>query len=350
MRSSIPLLLIVGLALGGDATAQPGPVDPCNFRSRADAGITGSPGRIDTHHFGQVTNFDCGPNSWRFYLQAEVQRNNGVYWARELLAPRRVRAGQFLLVDRSFYSCSGAWVAVSHTGYYQYGVRIWDDTSVTGPFFAYCPPPPPPICQKPYQDTTTWILPASGPAVQAVEQLGVALTRWQERSGETFFAEEWALVAGTARLTGTPMVSTRAFRDRVLESSLPSEYAHENGGRWLVVQAPRHAMNARHIPLPDLVPLAAEVSAPHGAEFWFRAEIGADRAVDRVMILDASDRSATSAVRAALRDGLTLDYADDRRHPAVVFGVARVDGEGLLVVEEGKVILPQCCCGEVFCQ
>ncbi|MDX1384395.1 MAG: hypothetical protein R3190_12160 [Thermoanaerobaculia bacterium] len=73
------------------------------------------------------------------------------------------------------------------------------------------------------------------------------------------------------------------------------------------------------------------------------------REVDRVQVLASPGNEWTARIESALVDNLTLIYADERTHRAVVFGIADVGPGDRLRVTEVLVILPLCCCGEEIC-
>lgn len=116
----------------------------------------------------------------------------------------------------------------------------------------------------------------------------------------------------------------------------------------LVVQAADHPRNARYIPTPTLEPFAVDLQyhRPEQASvenFWFRAEVGVDGQVDLVSLLDTSGRLPRDLLEAAIRDNLSLEYGDEKRHRVVVFGTGSISPEGGLTVENGLVIESRCC-------
>lgn len=220
------------------------------------------------------------------------------------------------------------------------------------------PPPPPPFpgpdpCGSGIQETSTWMAGGSGPPIEALDQLSVGLERFEKRPEAHVYLEEWALVSVGSGKPSVKVASTEAYGERVATSTLESLPRQVRRGELLVVQAAEHRRNARYTPTPSLLGFQAELGrgvAMEGGDFWFRAEVGSSGLVDRVTLIDIAPQLSHGAVEGAIRDALRLRFPDDRRHRSVVFAQGSVGANGRLVVQgNGLVIVPQCCCGEVFC-
>lgn len=110
----------------------------------------------------------------------------------------------------------------------------------------------------------------------------------------------------------------------------------------LAVDEPVHPHNERWIekPVPRLLP--GRVDTPgDDAVVVVRADFDLDRSL---LSLDVpyAERPLTPSERAFLESHLTLEYASDKSHRAVLFGVLRL-GE-TISLERSRTTMVQCCC------
>lgn len=231
-----------------------------------------------------------------------------------------------------------------------------DDVLVAGRTCGRCtssPEPDIPPCLSAFEDTATWVL-SSGTNKQGSSpshRFSYALSRSEERPEGQFFMDEWALIESTGGQRAVTQASTSAYIDIATRSA--DEPAFANADSVLVVQAGNHPQNSRFIPTPSLSPLVVDlgrgVAKGRRAEFWFRAEVAASRETDRMELLGAEAAALPSIVGAALRDNLSLNFVDGRRHRVVIFGLATISESGQLSVRQSLTFLPQCTCDEDEC-
>lgn len=226
------------------------------------------------------------------------------------------------------------------------------------------PPPhdPPPHCEESYvSQTKTWLITPDGATTDAGEQLGFELHRYESRPETHIYLDEWALLSAAGDQPALRLASTGTFSSRIARSRSVSRRFDRNGNAddggfdgldrerstVLVVEAADQSHDARHMHAPTVEPFQAQlpVRLLSGFQFWFRAEVSAEREVDRLTLLDMPTLAPLSALEAAIRANLRLRYHDEQReHRTVVYGAGTVDSEGWVNVGNGLVIVPKCCC------
>jgi len=121
----------------------------------------------------------------------------------------------------------------------------------------------------------------------------------------------------------------------------------------LLVEAAVHERNGREIPLPSVIPFKVDLGWNRplkSSDIWFRAEVAPEGSVDNITLLEKMAQPWEEHVMETIQQHLRLQYADERRHRTVVFGVATIDEQGLMTVRDnGLVTIPQCCCGAEIC-
>lgn len=330
----------------------------CDWQGQALADVFGGFGSVSSSHFGRLTNVNCS-NSRKIILRANTLVNGGLLWEWDEIGGDAI-LGAHVEYEIGFMTCSGTWSSTSRFGTRYLGVNFWLNSDISNLLVATCggldedPGPKPGDCSAGFQETSTWTLAAERDPALADEQLGFGLSREVERPEGHFLMDEWVLVMRRGQAPRLGLGSTAAFQDRVQAMLDRVPGRRQDQELILVVEAGDHPVDSRYIPRPEVEPLEVAVDWPMrsaASSFWFRAEVAADRAVDRVRMLHSSDSRGGEAVRAAIRENLRLRYADARRHRVVVFGRARVDSSGLLTVQDELVVLPQCCCGtdEAIC-
>ena len=189
-----------------------------------------------------------------------------------------------------------------------------------------------------------------GGAKLAGQQLGFGLLNPGNRRDGTFNFEEWAVVSSAGSVLGA---STIEFADRVQNAAERFRPRGKRASTVLVIEDAEHPPNRREIPVPEVAPIGIDAGLPaslDGQETWFRAEVGEDGVVDQVILLNVPDELvpgegiASGSINERLREKLSLRYAGERRHRAVVFGLVRANLEGHLVMTRSRVILPKGCC------
>lgn len=210
---------------------------------------------------------------------------------------------------------------------------------------------PPPLPCGVVTETITWVVgPRDGPK-PASEQIQFGLERIADRPEAVIYLEEWAVLSiGDGRPT-VREATTEVFASRAAASVTANGISHLDDATMLVVEAAVHPHNARHIPTPELEPFTAQLDVSEGLEaqeLWFRAEVAAAGSVDSIMILDGTPSLPVDAVEDAVAENLRLRYADTRRHRSIVFGRGSITNGSSLVVDGGLVIVPQCCCDDLF--
>lgn len=219
-----------------------------------------------------------------------------------------------------------------------------DDASSTCKAIA-CPP-----CSSPSAESeaTTWLLAPHGGPATVVEEPRVGSVRVAQRPESNVYLEEWAVLGTRDNGSRVRVASAESWRER-LESSSGVYPEVEEGLGALLVHAVNHADNERLIPTPSLVPFTVTLEVASESEkqdFWFRAEVTRDQHVDRVLVLESSSPSLPlSDVHEAIRENLHLRYVGLGRHRSVVFGLGSIGEDGSLTVNDGLVIVPQCCGG-----
>lgn len=360
MRSrSVETIVLMVLSLcsiaAGEATAQ------CNWEADATASVTAYDGRIESNHRGVLTRVDC-VNSRQVILRMATLQNGYQVWEDDKEGGAAV-LGASIFDSIGFASCLGRWNSTTRFGTTYLNLDFWIDDDVSGFVDAYCSggdgggggggggvSP----CSAGTFETTTWSLAMDSEPVESASQTGYGLWRSVERPEGSFLMDEWAIVSWRGAEPTLKFSSTEEFKEIVRDHV--SSYRPRGRGSdiVLVVEANDHPRNRRFIPTPVVQPIETVVDWPQRSnpgEFWFRAEVAETGEVDRLLLLDSSDSFGATAVRSALKENLRLQYADSRRHRAVVFGRAEVNRDGRLRVRDGFVALPQCCCGtnEAFC-
>lgn len=193
----------------------------------------------------------------------------------------------------------------------------------------------------------------------------------RERRGSTLYVmDEWAVLAvdqvdGRVQQVEALAASSSSYgafrRDGLVEGieitraarvAVPFElhgkapldsYFRPGRSILLAVDEPVHVHNHRWIekPVPRLLPQRSPVV--HGGETVavVRAEYSEDRTLDTLDVLYA-DRRLTRSELSHLETHLTLEYASDKLHRAVLFAVLRLGGT--VAIEVGRAVVPQCCC------
>lgn len=255
-------------------------------------------------------------------------------------------------------TCGGIGFSFSYQGFgfqVSKGTPLWNGSSSDS---ITCPAPEQIIIVKPPRcgelsvtSTSTIALARSSGPTLARRQLAFDLSRGEERPDGSFILEEWAVLSFDGEEPRVTLASSEGYRERVLSAAALLRPSGNQGSTILIVEDAAHPLNSRHIPRPSLEPIERGVSLPKSAgkqELWFRAEIGVDGKVDRLQALDTSKHIDSDLIQAELRNNLKLRYADDRRHRAVVFGIAEIE-DGHLRIRRPLVSLPKCCCGDSFC-
>ncbi len=349
---------------------------PASSQSIAQCGAQGvaqatlspsdSVGNFTSDHFGWVTAWGCLTFHPNLMLNARVTEN-GYDVVNETFAdgpPAEVGASVEKILN--LVTCNGLWRGFTKLGAPFPFASDWFAAGSSAPAYPSClpPPPPPPRCGGVVTATQTFLLDATGVPHQLDHGISHGLSHWEARSDGFYTMDQWAMITlsrGTPRIT---LASGHAFRG-YLEARPPGGIAHRvldklanpalPNTEQLLIQAPIHPHNSRYIPMPTLEPVQVTLAAaspsvsPGEGAYWFRAEVSRGGRADRVLILRAPHGKLTDEVREALRANLQLQYADKRRHRAIVFGVARIDGAGELSVSGGLVVLPYCCCGTQHC-
>ncbi len=230
---------------------------------------------------------------------------------------------------------------------------------------APAPPPRPPVtaCATERTETTTWTLTSAGDPRSAERQVGFGLSRLQARPEGHFRMDEWAVLGYGDERTFVRSGSTAAFQDLVARSAgayrepagdhhakaLPAYGpAAQKLSLLLVVEAGAQPHEGRRTRLPVFEPVDIDLGdlrtwyASKQGEIWFRAEVAATGEVDELMVFEYSVMLGPE-LETLIRSNLKLRYADERRHRAVVFGIAKLVPEGRLLVSDALVVLPRCC-------
>jgi hypothetical protein len=198
----------------------------------------------------------------------------------------------------------------------------------------------------------TIVMGADRGAKLAGHQLGFGLLHPGTRREGSFNFEEWALVSSAGAVL---RASTVEFADRVQNEA--ERFRPRGKGASpsivLVIEDADHPHNSREIPVPALAPIDFDAGLPvslAGQEMWFRAEVGEDGVIDQMILLNIPEDLVSGkdlvegSLNGRLRERLSLRFADERRHRAVVFGLVRANTEGHLVMTRSHVILPKGCC------
>lgn len=180
-------------------------------------------------------------------------------------------------------------------------------------------------------------------------QLHLGLLHPGERREGSFNFEEWALVSSVGDKAKVLSASTAGFASRVQDVAERFRPRGKGTGTstFLVIEDAEHPHNSREIPVPQVAPIDIDAGLPvsaAGQEAWFRAEVGEDGVVDQVNLLNPPEAFASFSINDRLQENLSLRYADEGRHRAVVFGTVRANAKGHLVMTRAHVILPKCCC------
>jgi hypothetical protein len=320
----------------------------------ADAAMYGgTSGDVHSSHFGRNTKFNCIIQR-NMALKTEVH-NNG-YPSVDLLHQGPLEyLGSSMTKDFNFTACTGTWDSSTRFGTLNAGgVPEWLAYDISNIIVASCPPPPPP-CGGMYEDTSTFTLGADGPRL-AKRQLGLALSRSEERPEGFYFFDEWAMLGVREAGMSLRLSSTREFKERLGEVRDSYRPVAARARRVLVIMAGNHPHNSRHVPVPSFVPMQVDLNAsaggsgqPIAGELWFRAELAPTGEVDRLIVLESSVPVAEQYLHEAIRENLALRFETEKRHRVVVFALGRVDAAGLLSVKDAVVVPPPCCCGGQIC-
>lgn len=232
-----------------------------------------------------------------------------------------------------------------------------------GSWQCWCFDKPAPPCEGLRASSRTLVLNPDQEAELADHQIQYELANGLTRRDGSYVFEDWALVSNEG---GTPRVvtgSSAEFRARLQKEAgqLRLDRGKRVGSRLsgltrastvLVVQEPEHPHNSRMIMAPRVAPLKFDAGLPRsaaGQEVWFRAEVGKDGVVDQVIFMNIPPSFASTSIHEQIRENMSLIYASEKRHRAVVFGVLRADNTGRLELRRPFVTTPNCCCGGVWC-
>lgn len=167
------------------------------------------------------------------------------------------------------------------------------------------------------------------------------LSRSETRGRESFLVEEWAVIhGGVVAKTSNPTFA----------QALAEQGAMPPVGSHLVIQEPMHAHNSREIAIPELRILSTGLRPNErrtGQVVAARVEISPTEHVDRVEILFTSEPMDEAPLSDLLSHRVGVAFASEKHHRTVVFVIFRLTDR--LEVLGTDTVLPQCCCGEVFC-
>jgi hypothetical protein len=236
---------------------------------------------------------------------------------------------------------------------------------------ACIPYSPAPCAGQPEGDEFSLAVEGGTQALVALPAGAFPLTRTDERDGFRYLMEEWAVTAvekgtdGYVTLVEALAASSSAYGDFRRETMLEAIAATDRRDRvqrldlrtsgrvssffrpgrtvMLTVNAPRHPHNARWIspPSPRLQSQGWSPASDTPVRVVVRADFGEDRSLFDLDVLHA-DRPLHDQELDFLAENLSLDYASAQPHRAVLFAVVRLGDE--IELEQGRVVLPQCCC------
>lgn len=168
--------------------------------------------------------------------------------------------------------------------------------------------------------------------------------------GFTYIMEDWAVVSFGRSTRGKPP----AMRvERSSSSSFAPGWGRELSdkdvaGVGLLIEAPAHLHNSRHIPTPEarLRPTAIPYVGQRVTAV-LRIDVGEDRQIRDVQILHTLGMLPLGIdLIELIRSNFEVLYRSSQRHRVIVFAIVDlVDGRVLL--RQGKVVLPRCCCNPI---
>lgn len=302
---------------------------------------------ISSHHVVQVVSYspltDIGEHP---ALLAKMFRNGGVVREELVVDPETFANSTGLLFTSlheqgACYLVEGLYSARTDAGTYVFPFFFaGGGTSVSGLVFINCPilVPPLPPCESAITMTLTSLLPLDSSRVNnSPLQLNYPLSRVQKGVGEEYIVDEWAILDRGAVLRS----SSQGFGSIALGS-----LTDVSGGTFLVIEEPVHVANSRRIPKPSLQLLTSQLPPFRqgiSATVTARVEFSRDNLVDHVEILHTSEPVDENWLRTLFERRLALQFASDRRHRAIAYFVADLEGD--LQIQQSIVVLPQCCSG-----
>ncbi len=337
--------VVASLVSAGQARAQ------C-FEAEAHAVTSAGDRVILTYHFGKITYKNLMCTSPDTALRARTLVNGRIAYTDWKKGPPAVLGSYIEYTADPIQTCSGQWSATTEYGTGSsslFFLLASDDSNIVVASCSGGGGGGPGPCAAGFEDTSTWTL-AGGGSKLADHQLGLGLSRFEERPEGVYLFEEWAMLGVGEDGMRMRLGSAADFQGRLEGAVEAFRPVGRRERRVLVVQAGNHPHNDRHIPQPKLVPVEVDMShleESYGAvkgEFWFRAEVAPTGEVDRMLVLESSVPVPQRYLHDAVRENLKLQHDTDKRHRVVVFGLARVTEGGLMSVKDAIVVTPQCCC------
>lgn len=235
-----------------------------------------------------------------------------------------------------------------------------------------CRSPPHPQVEPCFVRVLPSVLPVIGGAqlARALPHSRMESLRTEIHGSTRFVMDEWAVLAVDAGADGrvTDVESLAAssggyatFREAGLIEAIAVTRDSPQTERWdllgkgrldsyfrpgrsilLAVDEPIHPQNDRWIekPVPWLLPGPVEVPGDEAVAV-VRADFDQDRSLLALDVL-YGERALTRSEQAYLESHLTLEYASEKSHRAVLFAVLRLGAT--ISLERSEVVVPQCCC------
>jgi len=249
-----------------------------------------------------------------------------------------------------------------------------DDEKFASVLQVPCRPAPEPRPEPCLTQVNPFVLPVIGGAqlAHALPHSRMESLRTEIHGSTRFVMDEWAILAVDAGEDGRVIeveslaASSRGyatFRQAGLNEAIAvtRESTERETERWdllgkgrldayfrpgrsilLAVDEPVHPQNDRWIekPVPRLLPGQVEVPGDEAVAV-VRADFGEDRSLLAMDVL-YGERPLTRSEQAFLESHLTLEYASDKSHRAVLFAVLRL-GDAVSL-ERSRTVMVQCCC------
>lgn len=237
-----------------------------------------------------------------------------------------------------------------------------------------CRQPPQPRTEPCFTQVNSFVLPVIGGAqlAHALPHSRMESLRTEIHASTRFVMDEWVILAVDAAADGqvtdvealaASSAGYASFREAGLIEAIAAtrESTERETERWdllgkgrldayfrpgrsilLSVDEPIHPLNDRWIekPVPRLLPGRVEVPGDEAVAV-VRADFGEDCSLLALDVL-YGDRPLTRSELAYLQSHLTLEYASEKSHRAVLFAVVRLGETASLV--RSKTVMPRCCC------
>ena len=171
--------------------------------------------------------------------------------------------------------------------------------------------------------------------------------RFEVVEGITYMMEDWAVVSFGRSSPGrpSPVRVERSSSPFFTPSRETKPLDQDVAGTALLIEAPAHQHNSRHIPTPEVRLRPAAI--PYLGErvtAALRIDVGENRKIREIQTLHTVGRIPPGVnLSERIRSSLQVAYASNRQHRIIIFAVVDLT-DGRMLLRESEVVMPPCCC------